>query len=47
MDNFFYIECYVYHNQQIWAKLVGLRARHPLRFTSRCCARVLPPGRYF
>ena len=36
MDKFFYIEFYVYHNQQIWAKLVGLRARHPLRFTMLC-----------
>ena len=36
MDKFFYIEFYVYHNQQIWAKLVGLRARHPLRFTRLC-----------
>ena len=33
MDKFFYIEFYVYHNLQIWAKLVGLRARHPSRFT--------------
>ena len=36
MNKGFFIEFYVYHNHQIWAKLVGLRARHPLRFTMLC-----------
>ena len=46
MDTYSYIEFYVYHNLQMWAKLVGLRARHPLRFTMPLLHPVLPV-RYF